>query len=57
MLPVYDIDRIVFASSLAIHIIIASISIGMPFAIGTLELYGILTVSYTHLTLPTIYSV
>jgi len=42
MLPVYDIDRIVFASSLAIHIIIASISIGMPFAIGTLELYGIL---------------
>jgi len=42
MLPVYDIDRIVFASSLVIHIIIASISIGMPFAIGTLELYGIL---------------
>jgi Cytochrome bd-type quinol oxidase, subunit 1 len=42
MLPVYDIDRIVFASSLAIHIIIASITIGMPFAIGTLELYGIL---------------
>jgi len=42
MLPVYDIDRIIFASSLVIHIIIASISIGMPFAIGTLELYGIL---------------
>jgi len=42
MLPVYDIDRIIFASSLVIHIIIASITIGMPFAIGTLELYGIL---------------
>ena len=42
MLTVYDIDRIIFASSLAIHIIIASITIGMPFAIGTLELYGIL---------------
>jgi len=37
MLPVYDIDRIIFASSLAIHIIIASITIGMPFAIGTLS--------------------
>ena len=42
MLTVYDIDRIIFASSLVIHIIIASITIGMPFAIGTLELYGIL---------------
>jgi len=42
MLFVYDIDKIVFTFSLAIHIIIASITIGMPFAVGTLELYGIL---------------
>ncbi|BBL45303.1 cytochrome ubiquinol oxidase subunit I [Nanobdella aerobiophila] len=42
MFPVYDIDRAVFASSLAVHIIISSLSIGMPFALGTIELYGVL---------------
>jgi len=42
MLPVYDIDRIVFVIVSCYTYYNSINSIGMPFAIGTLELYGIL---------------